>query len=86
MQAEDDKSDTYYYCELVRQLFCKMKDLRAVFLFFLGCFIFKLTYFRILHAAGAEAAAGVSLIWLYWALYIVVIKRLKCSVTNRFER
>lgn len=34
MQAEDDKSDTYYYCELVRQMFCKMKD-------FLWCFIFK---------------------------------------------
>lgn len=33
MQAEDDKSDTYYYCELVRQLFCKMNDLRAVFIF-----------------------------------------------------
>lgn len=31
MQAEDDKSDTYYYCELVRQMFCKMKNLRAVF-------------------------------------------------------
>lgn len=26
MQAEDDKSDTYYYWELVRQMFCKRKD------------------------------------------------------------
>lgn len=33
MQAEDDKSDTYYYWELVRQMVCKMKHFRAGFYF-----------------------------------------------------
>lgn len=86
MQAEDDKSDTYYYCELVRQIFCKMKDLRSGFFFFYDALFLK-TYFRILCAAHAVTVVIICSILFYWALYIniVVIKQLKSFFTNIFQ-